>query len=120
MPRSRDAARVGVGDERRGRSVEPLQGFFRENLDRELRELEAGSLLDFFVGEVGTRVYVQAVRDAHHFLPERLLDLPCRFYEPESGEGNVGQREVRPPGRLAASCSILAGVSASPRSLPLA
>ena len=46
--------------------------------------LRAELLLDFFVKELGPPVYNQAIRDAHDFVAEKLVDLEGEFYEPES------------------------------------
>jgi uncharacterized protein (DUF2164 family) len=37
------------------------------------------------VKELGPPVYNQAIRDAHAFVQDKLLDLEGEFYEPESG-----------------------------------
>jgi len=79
--------RVRISEERRGRLVEALQGFFREKFDEELSEFKAGLLLEFVVEELGPPVYNQAVRDAHDFLQEKLVDLQGEFYEAESRDG---------------------------------
>ena len=47
-------------------------------------ERGAQLLLDFFTRELGAPVYNQAIRDAHDYLQEKLVDLSGEFYEPES------------------------------------
>jgi uncharacterized protein (DUF2164 family) len=75
--------RIRLSDERRASLVSEIQAYFAENLDREIGELGAGLLLDFFVRELGAPVYNQAIRDAHDFLQQKLVDLSGEFYEPE-------------------------------------
>jgi uncharacterized protein (DUF2164 family) len=75
--------RIQLDEERKARMVTEIQRYFRENLDHELGELGARLLLEFFVRELGAPVYNQAIRDAHDFLEQKLVDLSGEFYEPE-------------------------------------
>ena len=77
--------RIELDDERRAQMVSAIKQYFVDNLDRELGDLGAELLLDFFVAELGPPVYNQAIRDAHDFLQEKLVDLTGDFYEPETG-----------------------------------
>ncbi len=63
--------------------VTAIQRYFQENLDEELGELGAQLLLEFFIRELGAPVYNQAIRDAHDFIQDKLVDLAGEFYEPE-------------------------------------
>jgi uncharacterized protein (DUF2164 family) len=76
--------RIELTDERKAKMLTAIQQYFRENLDQELGELGANLLLEFFVREIGAPVYNQAIRDAHDFLQEKLVDLSGEFYEPET------------------------------------
>lgn len=75
--------RIQLSDDRKAQLVSAVQSYFRDNLDLELGELGAGLLIEFFVRELGAPVYNQAIRDAHDFLEEKLVDLAGEFYEPE-------------------------------------
>jgi uncharacterized protein (DUF2164 family) len=75
--------RIRLSDERRELIRSALQDLFREELDRELSDFQAGMLLDFFVRELGAPVYNQAIQDARGFVQEKLDDLEGEFYEPE-------------------------------------
>ncbi len=75
--------RIELTDERKARTVTAIQRYFRENLDEELGELGAQLLLEFFIRELGAPVYNQAIRDAHDFIQDKLVDLAGEFYEPE-------------------------------------
>jgi uncharacterized protein (DUF2164 family) len=78
--------RINLSDERRANLVQVIQAYFRDHFDEDVGELKASLLLDFVVKEVGPPVYNQAIRDAHAFIQDKLLDLEAEFYEPESGE----------------------------------
>ncbi len=75
--------RIELADERKAKMVIAIQRYFRENLDAELGELGAQLLLEFFIRELGAPVYNQAIRDAHDFIQDKLVDLAGEFYEPE-------------------------------------
>jgi len=75
--------RIRLSDDRRAEFVARIQRHLREHFEEEAGELKAGLLLDFFVKELGPPVYNQAIRDAHDFVAEKLVDLEGEFYEPE-------------------------------------
>ncbi len=82
----RGIVRIKLSDERRADLIQAIRGYFREHLDEDIGELKASLLLDFLVKKLGPPVYNRAIRDAHAFIQEKLLDLEGEFYEPESGE----------------------------------
>ncbi len=75
--------RIELRDERKAKMVIAIQRYFQENLDEELGELGAQLLLEFFIRELGAPVYNQAIRDAHDFIQDKLVDLAGELYEPE-------------------------------------
>jgi uncharacterized protein (DUF2164 family) len=75
--------RIELSDERRARLVADIQKLFSDELDDDIGELRAGLVLDFFVKNLGPPVYNQAIRDAHGFIQEKLVDLEGDFYEPD-------------------------------------
>lgn len=75
--------RIKLSEERRSVLIGAIQAFFREQLDDDIGELKAGLVLDFFVKQLGPPVYNQAIRDAHGFMQDKLVDLEGEFYEPE-------------------------------------
>ena len=81
--RSDNPMRVRVSDEARERLTLAVGAFFRDELDRDLSEFQAERLIAFFVRELGSPVYNQAIQDARAFLHEKLEDLEGEFYEPE-------------------------------------
>jgi len=75
--------RIRLSDERRADLVGRIQAYLRESFEEEAGELKAGLMLEFFVKELGPAVYNQAIKDAHDFVAEKLVDLEGEFYEPE-------------------------------------
>ena len=77
--------RIRLSEERRAALVAAIRAHFRDRHDEEMGELKASLILDFFVEQLGPPVYNQAIRDAHDFLQDKLVDLEGEFYEPEEG-----------------------------------
>ena len=75
--------RIKLSEEWRERLLLELQGFSKEEFDRELSDYQAGRLIDFFLRRIGAPVYNQAILDARTFLQAKLDDLEGDFYEPE-------------------------------------
>ena len=75
--------RIRLSAARRADLVARIQVHLREHFEDDVGELKAGLLLDFFVKELGPPVYNQAIKDAHDFVSEKLVDLEGEFYEPE-------------------------------------
>lgn len=53
-----------------------MQRYFVENLDRDLSEMEAGFLLEYFMSEVAPFAYNQGVEDAQKHFIRAAEDLP--------------------------------------------
>ena len=75
--------RIRLTEERKQQLVHSIQSYFSEQLDREIGELGARLLLDFFVKELGPAVYNQAVQDSVAFMQDKLIDLDSELYEPD-------------------------------------
>jgi uncharacterized protein (DUF2164 family) len=60
-----------------------IRRFFAEELDDDIGDLKARSVLDFFVREVGPSVYNQALADAQTTMTVAVADLAGNRYEPE-------------------------------------
>lgn len=84
--KSRSPMRIRLTDERRARVLTSMKKYFAESFDEEISDFRAEQLLEFFVRELGPAVYNQAIRDAHSFFEEKLVDLEGEFYEPEASE----------------------------------
>ena len=60
-----------------------IRRFFTEELDDDIGDLKARSVLDFFIREVGPSVYNQAIADAQATMTVAVIDLAGNRYEPE-------------------------------------
>ena len=60
-----------------------IKQFFASELDDDIGDLKAGTVLDFFVREIGPSVYNQAIADAQESLERAVSDLSGARYEPE-------------------------------------
>jgi uncharacterized protein (DUF2164 family) len=63
--------------------TDSIKRFFAEELDDDIGDLKALSVLDFFVRELGPSVYNQAIADAQTYFQEKVTDLGGVRYEPE-------------------------------------
>ncbi len=60
-----------------------IRQFFTDELDEDIGDLKARSVLDFFIREMAPSVYNQAIADAQESLERAVSDLPGVRYEPE-------------------------------------
>jgi len=60
-----------------------IRRFFADELDDDIGDLKARSVLDFFIREVGPSVYNQAIADAQATISVAVVDLAGSRYEPE-------------------------------------
>ena len=72
-----------LSKEQKTEIIDSMQRFFREKLELELSEVQAGFLLEYFSREVTPFAYNQGVTDAQKYLIRLNEDLPgsC-FQEP--------------------------------------
>ncbi len=61
-------------------AIGSIRRYFEENFSEPIGELPAGSLLNFFVEEVGPVIYNQAIADAQTRLGQRVTDLNGELY----------------------------------------
>ena len=62
-------------EEERLLQARAIQGYFRENLDREIGRFEAEALLDFFSKRLGAYFYNRALYDSQKILSRKVDDL---------------------------------------------
>jgi uncharacterized protein (DUF2164 family) len=65
--------------------VASIKRFFAEELDEDIGDLKARTLLDYCLQEIGPSVYNQAIADAQQSLELAVADLSGVRYEPEFG-----------------------------------
>jgi uncharacterized protein (DUF2164 family) len=63
--------------------IASIQRFFTEHMDAPIGNMQARSLLDYFLKEVGPSVYNQAIAEAQRHLQAKVLDLDVECYEKE-------------------------------------
>lgn len=74
---------VALSAEARKQALSSIRRYCAENLEMEPGDLQAASLLDFFLKELAPSVYNAAIADAQAYLRDRLADLEGTCYEPE-------------------------------------
>lgn len=74
---------IDISSEASKAAIASIQRYFSENMDEPIGSLEAGSLLSFFLKEIGPVVYNKAIADAQARLQERVAELDVEVYEEE-------------------------------------
>ncbi|UUZ57484.1 DUF2164 domain-containing protein [Massilia sp. H-1] len=74
---------IEISSEASKAAIASIQRYFSENMDEPIGSLEAGSLLSFFLKEIGPVVYNKAIADAQARLQERVAELDVEVYEEE-------------------------------------
>ena len=63
--------------------ISAIKHYFAENMDDvEVGDLKAQLLLDFFLQEIGPRIYNKAIADATSYMQEKVADMEGSCYEP--------------------------------------
>lgn len=86
---------IDISSEASKAAIASIQRYFSENMDEPIGSLEAGSLLSFFLKEIGPVVYNKAIADAQARLQERVAELDVEVYEEEFSywaKAHKGQR----------------------------
>ena len=89
---------IEISAEQRKQSIASIRRYFLEELDQDIGDLKAGSMLEFVLTEIAPSVYNLAVADAQTFLRDRVADLEgaCSHaefaYWPRSGSAGVRRK----------------------------
>ena len=67
--------------EARDQAIESIERWFEQELDQRIGNITAGSLLGFFLEEVGPLIHNQAVAKVQERLQERVQELDIEFDE---------------------------------------
>jgi len=62
---------------------EKIQVYFRDEYEEAIGTLKADLILEFFIKELGPKIYNQAIDDAYAFMQDKLIDLEGTLYAPE-------------------------------------
>lgn len=84
---------IEISKEANKAAVASIQRYFRENMDEEIGNLDAGALLGFFLKEIAPVVYNQAVADAQARLQARVLELDIEIHEEAFQYWNLPKRK---------------------------
>ncbi len=74
---------IELSTEARKEAIASIKRYFEENMSEPIGDLPAGSLLTFFVEEIGPIIYNRAVSDLQARLVERVSDLESELFLPE-------------------------------------
>lgn len=66
---------IKLSKEQQVSAISKLQGYFEQELDRELGQFEAEFLLEFIMKELGSSIYNQALYDAQSLLSAKIEDV---------------------------------------------
>ena len=69
----------------RTQAIASIERWFKENTDEPIGNIQAAALLNFFVAEIGPRVYNQAIADAQQRLQQRVAELDIECHADEFG-----------------------------------
>jgi len=74
---------IDLPKEARQRAIASIQRYFDEHMDEPIGNVAAGGLLGFFLEEIGSSVYNQAVADVQERLQARVAELDLEVHEEE-------------------------------------
>jgi uncharacterized protein (DUF2164 family) len=84
-----------LSKEQKAEVIESIRRFCSEKLEVELREVQAGFLLEYFFHEIGPFAYNQGVSDAHKYLIRLAEDLPGTCFQEPLTYWEEGSQSVR-------------------------
>jgi uncharacterized protein (DUF2164 family) len=67
--------KISLSDTARKQSIASIRRYFADELEQDIGDLKAASLLEFFVKEIAPTVYNGAIADAQAFMRDRVADL---------------------------------------------
>jgi uncharacterized protein (DUF2164 family) len=89
---------IELDPETRTQALASIQRFAREELDLDLGDLKADTVLRYFLAELGPVAYNRGVAGAQRYVQERLLDLdgacheePFGFWKPAGAKPRRGR-----------------------------
>ncbi len=56
-------------------AIENIKSYYLTEKDEEITDLSATLLLNFILRDIGPLIYNHAIKDAHHFMSEKLEDI---------------------------------------------
>jgi len=83
---------VTLAPDAKKQAITSLTKFCEGEFEIEVSQIQAASLLEFFLKEIAPSVYNAAVSDAKTFLHDRLGDMEATCFEPEFTWSSKGTR----------------------------
>ena len=74
---------VELSKEAKAAAIASIERYFVEQLEQPIGNIAAGSLLNFFLDEIGPTVYNRAVSDVQERLLARIQELDIEVHEDE-------------------------------------
>ena len=72
---------ISISKEAHTQAVHSIERYFREHMDEPIGNMAAGSLLAFFLEELGPLVYNKAVSDVQSRLQARIMEVDIEVHE---------------------------------------
>ena len=79
--------------------TQSIKQFVAEELEQEIGDLKAGTVLEFFLKEIAPSIYNRAIADAQAYFQGRVADLEGVCYEAEFSYWKPAERGSGAPGR---------------------
>jgi len=74
---------IELSKDKKGILIGKIKQYFNKELNQEIGGLEAECLLDFFLKELGSNVYNQALADTHQLLEQQFENMADEIYNLE-------------------------------------
>ena len=75
--------KIKLSEDRMKIVIKEVQSYFNNEHEETIGELKAEMLVDFFIKNLGPKIYNQAIDDANSFIHDKLIDLDGILYIPE-------------------------------------
>jgi uncharacterized protein (DUF2164 family) len=74
---------IDLSKETRAQAIASIERYFNEHMDEPIGNMAAGSLLSFFLEEIGPVLYNRGVADAQERLQTQVMELDIEVHEDE-------------------------------------
>ncbi len=86
---------IELPKEARQEAVASIERYFRENMEEKIGNIAAGTLLNFFLEEVGPSIYNHAVAQVQERLQARVNEIDIEVHEDEFQYWRRQERQAR-------------------------
>ena len=74
---------IEISKEARKEAIASIERYFEENMEEKIGNIAAGSLLGFFLEEIGPLIYNKAVAEVQERMQARIADIDIEIHEDE-------------------------------------